>query len=384
MKKVLIVTKNYGAPSEVWIYRHSIGLTDYHACILTRTHINKKTYRHNRVYKLIPENKYYLILWRFYIRLRYFRAPNNKLISKLNTLRALKKTKPDIIHIHFLWNADIIANISNLKIPFIITAHGSDVHKANISTEYKKQVQIIFKRAKLIIAVSQFIASQLIKLGCQKNKIIINPLGAPLPDDIESNNKSKKNINILCVARLEEVKGHKYLIQSIALVKKAIDNVHLTIIGDGSQRNSITDLIKKLELENTITLTGALPNELVFDYYISSDIYAQHSVKVKNNFNQIIREEAMSISFVEAASHGLPLVGTQTGGVPEICHNNINGFIVEEKDIEAMADKIILLATTPTLREQLGLAGRRLVETQYDSGLQLKKLEEIYDEILND
>ena len=92
-------------------------------------------------------------------------------------------------------------------------------------------------------------------------------------------------------------------------------------------------------------------------------------------------KEGLPISLVEAASWGLPIISTRVGGIPEICRDGINGFLVEEKDIYAMAEKLVLLAKSPDLRSELGKKSREIAVQDFDQSVQLRKLESIYDRL---
>ena len=114
-------------------------------------------------------------------------------------------------------------------------------------------------------------------------------------------------------------------------------------------------------------------------------IYAQHSITTsqgKGVPQPALHEEGLPISFVEAAGCGLPLVGTRTGGVPEICREGLNGMLVDQKDVERMARCILELADDPKRRAAMGRASRELAQSEFDQEKQFQRLEELYNEVV--
>ena len=79
---------------------------------------------------------------------------------------------------------------------------------------------------------------------------------------------------------------------------------------------------------------------------------------------------------------GLPVIGTLHGGIPELVEDGVSGFLVPERDEEAIADKLIYLIQHPELWQQMGFDGRKKVETNYDIDKLNSELVEIYQQVL--
>ena len=83
----------------------------------------------------------------------------------------------------------------------------------------------------------------------------------------------------------------------------------------------------------------------------------------------------------EAMAMGLPVIGTLHGGIPELVEDNVSGFLVPERDETAIAQKLIYLIEHPEIWQQMGLSGRKKVETHYDTDKLNSELVELYQQI---
>jgi glycosyltransferase involved in cell wall biosynthesis len=228
--------------------------------------------------------------------------------------------------------------------------------------------------------------ARFLAIGCPAQKVKTLYLGAPLPDRIADVSQNDGVINVTCVAALRPYKGHRYLIDAFAAARQKEKRLRLLLIGDAEtpkNRIEIEAQIAARGLGDCVRLAGWLAPDEVRSHLMRTHIYAQHSITTTEgeDTHPMLYEEGLPISFVEAAACGLPLVGTRTGGVPEICRHGLNGLVVDQKDVEGMADCLLDLAADPERRAAMGRASRMLVEAEFDQEKQLQKLEELYDEI---
>lgn len=162
-----------------------------------------------------------------------------------------------------------------------------------------------------------------------KTKINIKYIPLTINYFPEKPSKMKKN-NIIAVGRLETEKGFEDLITIMLKVVKTNKNIKLTIIGDGSQRNTIEKKIKNFNLEKNITITGYLTQEELKKYYSSASLLINTSY-----------EESFGLVLIEAASYGIPSIAFSSAlGAKEII-NNKYGIIVDNRDLNKMSEDII-------------------------------------------
>jgi glycosyltransferase involved in cell wall biosynthesis len=94
------------------------------------------------------------------------------------------------------------------------------------------------------------------------------------------------------------------------------------------------------------------------------------------------REEGLGMVLLEAAATGLPIIGSRVGGIPECIDEGKTGFLVPERDADALAQRMGELLDDNVKRRQMGTAGRALIERQFDIERQTEALESFYDSLL--
>ena len=369
---------------EPWVHQQALGHERYRCHVAATQYVNRDAFPNERVHLIEDENR--LVGWwhRLLCGAETFRRPTAHRTRMWRFMKILKETDADLIHAHFLWN-DLAARVAEeWRGPLVVTAHGTDVNAARTNEHYREKVQQVFAVARRIIAVSDFVAAKLAEVGCPREKIVRIPLGVSLPPVCADVARAEGRTNIVCIASLRAVKGHKYLLEAFAEAARHEPRLFLTLVGEGKLRGEIEAQSRGLGIEKRVRLTGWVPPRKVREILKTSHIYAQHSigVTVEEKGGPSLHEEGLGLSLVEAASFGLPLVATRSGGIPEICRDGENGLLVDERDTAGMAEKLVQLARDPQLRSTLGARGRAIVEREFDLRKQLGALEDLYDDVL--
>jgi glycosyltransferase involved in cell wall biosynthesis len=153
----------------------------------------------------------------------------------------------------------------------------------------------------------------------------------------ESGNKT-----VIAVGRLVDIKQFDLLIKAWSLLQKDIHDWKLIILGEGPERENLESLIQNKKIKNVL-LPGSKSN--VTDYYKEADIFAMTS-----------SAEGFGMVLLEAMAHSLPVVGFFShGGVEELANTN-NSILVEQGDVQGLADSLRLLIDHPELRDKMGKA----------------------------
>jgi len=139
--------------------------------------------------------------------------------------------------------------------------------------------------------------------------------------------------------------------------------------GDGPLRGVVEQEIAALGLSDFVHLLGRRTHDEVIKLYQSAHIYVQHSVTAPDG-----DEEGLPVSITEALAAGLPVVSTRHSGIPEAVVDGISGVLVDEKDIQGMADAMVALARNPAQWDRFGKAGRKLLETEFSVSVVQDKL----------
>lgn len=295
------------------------------------------------------------------------------------------ETKPDCIHVHNMHyfskaHALAIEEISIKKgIPLILTAH--NVWDDNLFLDLTKNIKWTH-----IVAVSHFIKREIIGTGYSHRNItvihhgidqrIFSPKVDPLPVFKKYPILRKGNV-IFHPARMGLAKGCDVSIKALRIIKGRFPNVVLVLAGTKniidwvqSQQKDIAymvNLVKFLGLEDNVLIDA-------FPLVDMPRLYAASSVCVYPSSVS----EPFGLTMLEALSSGKPMVVTETGGMPEIIKDGINGFIIPVKDFESLASRINCLLGDKELRERLGHTGRQMVEQQYTKEIVAENILRLY------
>lgn len=157
-------------------------------------------------------------------------------------------------------------------------------------------------------------------------------------------------VRLLWAGQLRPVKGLVYLLRAVRVLLDRETEVHLTIVGDGEQREVLEQERRRLGLEAQVSLVGYKPPGPVLDrYFDESDVYVLPSLS-----------EGVPKVLYEAMARGLPVVATEVGGVPQvICHGR-NGLLVPARDANNLADAIARVCSDSEMRERFS---REALET---------------------
>lgn len=279
--------------------------------------------------------------------------------ASYKTLRkAIKDFKPDIVHFHTMGQLSPSAVFALGNTPAVLTVHGPEEYTRNLlewyfssslfhegkvdSKNYTFIGKLYFyyyaflqrriyghafrKHLNFLIAPSKYMEKVLIEEGFGVPiRQIYN--GINLPQKVKPNTKYK----ILFVGRLEHVKGVHNLLEAFVIVKKSLPQAALEIVGDGSKARQLQEYAQENNLDKSITFNGWLNNENVLKKYEEAMIVVVPSIWPEN----------LPTVCIEALAVGRPVVGTNTGGIPELITDGITGGIVEPGNVEALADKII-------------------------------------------
>jgi len=256
--------------------------------------------------------------------------------------RFITVNKPSVIHAHFGYFIKDITKIrkSYKDIKCVISFHGTDLNSV-IKNSYglKKTLRSLSQdEAVTFTFPSVFLKDSYLSIvGSSQAKLSVIPNAVnPLFVDCWAKPKAKSN-SILCVARLESVKGIDYLIGAARILKLQGLNYEFKVIGEGKAHKSLSKLIKSNDLQNSFHLLGRKTQTEIVQYLKESSLYVQPSITLSNG-----QQESFGVSALEAAVSGIPVIVTDSGGLQyTIDRSNKSHFIVEEKNSKALAEAII-------------------------------------------
>lgn len=228
-----------------------------------------------------------------------------------------------------------------------------------------------------------FFKHRLLKLDCPAEKITVLRSGidcdrftfTPRYPPVDA------PVQIVTSGRLTEKKGIEYGIRAIAKLVEAGRSVHYSIVGDGPLRKSLQRLIDTLNLENQVTLLGWMQQHELIATLDRAHLFLSPNVTAQDG-----NQDAPVNTIKEALAMGLPVVSTHHGGIPEVVDDGVSGFLVAERDADALAEKLQYLLDHAENWVEMGRAGRESVKEKYDIKTLNTALINIYQDIaiLND
>ena len=162
---------------------------------------------------------------------------------------------------------------------------------------------------------------------------------------------------IVSVGRLVHRKGQDHLIEAMPEILKSIPQAHLLLVGEGPYREHLQTLVKKHNLEASVTFIGRIQYKDLPTYICVGDIFAMPS----RSRLMGLEVEGLGIVYLEASSCGLPVLAGDSGGAPDALVQNETGLVVNGTDDQQIAKAAIKLLTNIELSKKMGLAGRQWI-----------------------
>jgi len=260
------------------------------------------------------------------------------------------------LHVHFATPAASVGLLVKTVFgySFSFTVHGPDEFY-NV-TGYNLLEKII--AADFVFCISHYARSQVMKLSPVQmwSKFDVCRLGVDTQRFIPAvKSQANETCQLLCVGRLTPAKGQAILLESVAQLKQQGITVHLTLVGMGSDEQSLKNYAKSLDIVSQVTFTGAIDQDNILAYYNAADMFVLPSFA-----------EGLPVVLMEAMAMEIPCITTTITGVPELIQQGQNGILVPASDSDSLTQAIKQLAENQALRQQLGQAGRLKVLSDYE------------------
>jgi len=300
----------------------------------------------------------------FLLRARKHIGLTFSLIS-LHTARVLHSLGVERIHAHFASTNAIRGMLlaELIGVPFSCTGHGSDLLLYPLPS-----LPEIIRRSNPFITISHYNRTLLLrKYGEVARKVKVIHCGVDLSQFKTNRKRRGPAPAVLCVTWLRRAKGVGYLIEAVGILKKRNMEFKCKIVGGGSLADEIKAKIKEMNLDSVVELTGPLPHKEVIALYEDADLFVLPSVS-----------EGIPVALMEAMAMEVPVVATKITGVPELVDDGENGFLVEARHPEALADSIEKALRDSDLARKMGRLGRKKVEQQFDLETTARSLETIF------
>ena len=325
--------------------------------------------------------------------------------AKLETVKKnIDRLNPDIIYIHQVFNSALIEYLTSIK-PAIRFVHdfklvcpdGAKILKSQwrictrklgfgcqlrayryrcmprnpmeglpLIFKSKKNIRIHKKRTPIVVA-SEFMKSILLANGFKNRDLNVIQYFTELPV-LKKETSKTQSPRILALGRIAENKGMHQLLKAF---KKVSKDAHLEIVGNGPDLNKLVKAVEDPKICSRVNLTGWLSHDKLDRIFRNCSIVVIPS----------IWPEPFGIVGIEALSYGKPVVASDVGGISEWCLDGTTGFLTSPGDVEMMAEKINYLIEHPTVANEFGENGRRLVENKFTAEIHLERLERLFSKV---
>jgi glycosyltransferase involved in cell wall biosynthesis len=285
------------------------------------------------------------------------------------------------LHAHFCHGATTIAMFASRisGLPFSFTAHAKDIYLRELNPG--DLLQIKMSRAKFAVTCTG--ANQEHLDACKGSNIDVHRIYHGLDTDLfvpepREQALSEQIPTILSVGRLVEKKGFDYLVRACAILRDRGVRFNCRVVGGADKyAQVIQQLIADLDLQDIVSLPGAVTQEELRDIYQQGSVFALPCLVVDNG-----DRDGIPNVLVEAMAMEMAAISTDISGIPELIQDQVNGLLVPEKNAEAMADAIERLLSDRDLRLRLGQAARQTVCRDFNSRLTTVALKNLFDACL--
>lgn len=244
------------------------------------------------------------------------------------------------------------------KIPYILNLQSGTLDMPH----YRRLIRLVFplyaaihRQARMVHAASSALRARALSLGVPSITIFVIPNGVDCARYANAGSAPVAG-RIIVVARLEEAKGVRYMIEAMRFVSAAIPNAHLVIAGDGALRLSLEAMARKQGVARAISFLGAVPPISIPALFATGECFVCPSVA-----------EGFGISVIEALAAGVPVVAACVGGIPDIITDGVDGTLVPPRNPEALALGVIQILRDNARRACFSMAGKlRAKEFDWD------------------
>ena len=298
-------------------------------------------------------------------------------VSGYGFLRALKKrniTKPFVQTIHGVLADEYVQSLQG----------GFPTFRAKLANRIMWQLSKLegesAKNATLIVTVSKYSSEKTVQFyDADKAKIRIVPNGVDLQrfKPSESCESIKRQIGIdskLCVlfvGRLIPRKGLPFLIEAAKHIVKEFKETIFVIVGDGPLKNHLRAYLEEINLSGNFVFLGDVNENVLPALYNCADVFALPSI-----------QEGQGIALLEAQATAKPVVAFDVGGVSEAMVDKETGLLVKP-DSRELADAILKLLSSWSLREKMGVKGREFVSNNFSWDICAQRMLQVYREALS-
>lgn len=288
----------------------------------------------------------------------------------------LLRRKPDLVHIHFsargsIYRKSLFILLAWLfRVRVVLHAHGPEFHlffQKEIPAWVRSYVRFVLNRAAKLIVLGSGWQSFYRQIYTRSAPVILrNPTVIP-----EARAHKGEESIVFMAGRLGNRKGTYDLLAAYQSLCLRIPEARLWLAGDG-ELEEVRRIVHEHGWEEKVRIPGWLREEELREAYQSATIF------VLPSYN-----EGLPMALLEAMAHGLPVITTAVGGIPELVRHGENGFLIQPGDIAGLTHYMEVLLRDSSLYERMSCNARKSVEKEYSIEEIIRRLSLIYNEVLS-
>jgi glycosyltransferase involved in cell wall biosynthesis len=264
--------------------------------------------------------------------------------------RAIRRYKPDLLHVHWVVPQGVAALIGGRRLPWLVTTLGGDVYALNdpLSRWLKRAV---LRRSRAVTTMNHDMRTRLVQLGARDATTTVLPMGA----DVDTIRVAAKGIarvpgRLVFVGRLVEKKGVTVLLDA---VQQLGDGWSLQIIGDGPLRAELEAKAARVAPAGSVEFLGTVGRQRLAEAYAAASVVVFPSVPAASG-----DQDGLCVALLEAMSLGRAVVSSSMPGADTAIEDGVNGLLVPPGDAQALAAALRRLLDDPSLVQRLGKAAQ--------------------------
>lgn len=270
-------------------------------------------------------------------------------------VEVVKYEKLDILHVHYAiphasaaFMAKEILKAQGIRIPYITTLHGTDVTLVGKEPEYEPTISFAINQSDVVTSVSDSLKKDTYAHFNVTKDIHVIPNFVCTSQFKPKKGQCKKNALapngekiLMHISNFRKVKRIQDVIKIHSEVNK-VTPTRLILIGDGPERSAMERLVRELNVENSTMFLGKIKE--TEKALCAADIYLMTS-----------ETESFGVSALEAMAAAVPVISSNTGGIPEVNEQGVTGFLSDVGDIKSMVENTLKLLTDDKLYNELSL-----------------------------
>jgi colanic acid/amylovoran biosynthesis glycosyltransferase len=286
--------------------------------------------------------------------------------------RTMRRQQIDHIHAHFATYPALAAWLAGrlIDVPYSFTAHAHDIYIDQL------HLGTLVREAQAVAVISEFNRSflepygagsttpvHLVRCGVIPTAYAFRPRALPADGPLRA----------ICVATLNELKGHAVLLDALAMGGAELERIQLDLVGSGPLEASLRAQVARLGLERRVHFHGTRSEDEVAELLDAADLFVLASVVASSG-----QMDGIPVALMEALAAGLPVIASRLSGIPELVRDGETGLLARPGDGVDLADAFRRLLADPAGAATRARAGRRLIEAEFDIERSAERMLELF------